>query len=148
MKWSSLGYISCDTCLNTYLKPFIPTKYFLEVQTKAGCYYKADIIVTVNRDVKYFVPNIFSPNGDGVNDWVEISLGPDIVSMQEFSLFDRWGEQIYKLNNVTNDGIPIKSWDGLFKGSKVNSGVFVYMMKLVLVDGTIEFVTGELTLVK
>ncbi|MCC6688805.1 MAG: gliding motility-associated C-terminal domain-containing protein [Saprospiraceae bacterium] len=148
VKWSSLGYISCDTCLNTYLKPFIPTKYFLEVQTKAGCYYKADIIVTVNRDVKYFVPNIFSPNGDGVNDWVEISLGPDIVSMQEFSLFDRWGEQIYKLNNVTNDGIPIKSWDGLFKGSKVNSGVFVYMMKLVLVDGTIEFVTGELTLVK
>lgn len=147
VKWTGQAQINCDTCLYTWLKPFKPTKFFVEVITKAGCIYKADIIVSVKKELKYFVPNVFSPNGDGVNDRVEINLGRDIAGIKEFRMFDRWGEQVFFLENVPNEGVPVKAWDGIFNGRRMNSGVFVYMLSVVLPDGTTELFTGETTLV-
>ena len=74
--------------------------------------------LVVIPDDNLFVPNAFSPNGDGINDQL-FALGNGIVSF-DFKIFSRWGELIFASNSFT------KGWDGTFHGQPMNNAVFVY----------------------
>jgi gliding motility-associated-like protein len=71
-----------------------------------------------------YIPNAFSPNGDGLNDELKVYSGCDyIFKIKTFQIFDRWGELIFS-ESETND---IK-WDGSFKGRFLTEGVFVWTL--------------------
>ena len=146
--WNTQGYLSCTECINPFVKPFVDTKYYLTIITKSGCIYTADIIVTVKKEVKIYIPNVFSPDGDGINDLVEIFPGPEIAVIQQIQIFDRWGEQVFQAENISNTGQSVKTWDGKLKGKGMNPGVFIYFIKVHLIDGKEQIITGEFTLVK
>ncbi|HEX2899056.1 MAG TPA: gliding motility-associated C-terminal domain-containing protein, partial [Bacteroidia bacterium] len=83
-----------------------------------------------------FIPNVFSPNGDGVNDMFNVQYTGD----QPFTcqVFDRWGVRLWETQNKTH------GWDGKnAKGEDVTDGVYFYLAKV----GNREFV-GEVTLVR
>lgn len=147
ISWKGEGYLNCDTCLYPFVKPFKSTKYFVEVLTNSGCFYFADIIVNVKKEVRFFVPNVFSPNDDGINDFVELYLGSDISKVRKFQIYDRWGEQLFSGSNIANSGNSIKTWNGKLRGKKMNPGVFLYFMELEMLDGSVEIFSGEITLV-
>ncbi len=69
------------------------------------------------------IPNAFSPNDDGVNDYFEIQ-GTELFDMMDLEIYDRWGELIFQTNEM-ND-----FWDGTFKGSKVDNGTYFYVLTL------------------
>lgn len=100
-----------------------------------GCQDTAVKKVTVNPDVVLYVPNAFTPNGDGLNDEFQIFLPPTGVDYSTFSLlvYDRWGELIYKSTDVT------KFWNG----AKNNSGDIVkqdtYVYKITFKDDNKKF---------
>ncbi len=95
-------------------------------------------------DCPIFVPNVFTPNGDGNNDSFNIYPHPDFNGrIQSISIFDRWGALIYSVQNFdpAND-----NWDGTHKGKILDSGVYVYFIELEYEDGERTNITGDITL--
>ena len=93
-----------------------------------------------------FIPNIFSPNNDGINDQFYIQGSSDF-QISELMVFNRFGELVYfEEDGIAND--PSFGWDGTFKGRVVNPGVYVYYYKIEKLGGTIQTGSGDLTVVK
>ena len=86
------------------------------------------------------VPSGFSPNGDGINDMVYVK-GYGIQSMV-FSIFNRWGEKVFE---TTDQSI---GWDGRYKGVLQEMEVYGYTLKVDFFDGTKDFKSGNITLLK
>lgn len=87
-----------------------------------------------------FVPNVFTPNGDGKNDILYV-YGNYIASIK-FLIFNQWGELIFQSDNI-NTG-----WNGMYKGRMQPMGVYVYALKVVLQDGTVINKKGSINLIK
>lgn len=87
-----------------------------------------------------FVPNTFTPNGDGRNDLLKV-YGNYIASM-EFRVFNQWGELIFFTTDLN------KGWDGTHKGVAQPTGVYAYTLKVVLQDNTVKVKTGSVNLIR
>ncbi len=88
----------------------------------------------------YFIPNAFTPNGDGLNDVLQI-YGYGLTGVK-FVVYNQWGE---KLNESTN---PANVWDGTHKGKQQPSGVYIYVCQFILSDGTEVKKKGSINLVR
>lgn len=87
-----------------------------------------------------FVPNVFSPNGDGFNDLLRVR-GKGIEDLQ-FIVFNRWGEKVFETTDI-NSG-----WDGTYKGEPMNLAVFVYVLKGKYKNGKLIDERGNVTLMR
>jgi gliding motility-associated-like protein len=103
--------------------------------------------VFVEHDIDIYVPNVFSPNEDGINDHLLISAGTDVEEIESFTIFDRWGNVIY-LNEQFKPNDPSEAWDGKRKGGTMNPGVFAYKMIAKFEDGRLEIRYGDVTLMR
>jgi gliding motility-associated-like protein len=97
--------------------------YHATIMDSNGCN-RSDTIQIEFIDFNVYAPNVFSPNGDGVNDCFKPLLPADFL-FREFSLsiFDRWGALVFKSPNMED------CWDGQFKGKRLNPGVFVWLLE-------------------
>lgn len=112
----------------------------LGVTSSNGCVDSITQEITVNSQVNIYVPNAFSPNQDGVNDFFEVfTAGP--IREYEIIIFDRWGGVKYQSNNIDD------SWDGSFlNGEECSEGVYLYSIQYTyqgLNDGL--FISGQKT---
>ena len=87
-----------------------------------------------------FVPNAFTPNGDGENDVLYVR-GPLIEGMV-FRVFDRWGEMVFESFD------RLEGWDGTFRGKKLDPDVYDYYLKAICIDGQEGIIKGNVTLMK
>lgn len=95
----------------------------LIVQNYLGCSDTTVRLVNVDDVFQVFIPTAFSPDGDGLNEVLQV-LGNDIADNDfHFMLFDRWGEKIFE----TKDRYA--GWDGTYKGRTVKNGVYVWMLR-------------------
>jgi gliding motility-associated-like protein len=98
-------------------------------------------MITVNPLEKdLFVPNVFSPNGDGKND--RLFVYGNYIAQVDMHIFNQWGEQIFVIDKKST------GWDGTYKGKPQPVGVYVYVLKAVLTDGRTVNVKGSITLVR
>lgn len=97
----------------------------------------------------FYVPNAFSPNDDGENDFFTIHFAANnfISKIKNVKIFNRWGALIFENNNILPSS-NITLWDGIFKGKKMNTGVFVWVMEVELLDGESQLFSGDLSLIK
>jgi len=87
-----------------------------------------------------YIPNAFTPNGDGRNDtW--LIYGYDIREIQ-VDIFNQWGQKIFETNNQQT------GWDGTFKGKAQPMGVYMYVARMVLADGSSITRKGSINLVR
>jgi len=135
--------ISCGQCFNPVFSPTSTTLYTLTVYDLNGCAEEIpiNVIVTI-PEVDVFVPNIFSPNNDGVNDVFNIGFSNSVVDNYSLSVFDRWGNRIYDENLVPNSE---EGWDGKYKGSNVQPGVYVFMLRYTDPNRGDIYIGGNLT---
>jgi gliding motility-associated-like protein len=87
-----------------------------------------------------FVPNVFTPNGDGKND-VLLVYGNYVASMQ-LRIFNQWGQLVFYSDNIS------QGWDGRYKGQQQPIGVYAYSLKVVLNDNTVINKKGSINLVR
>lgn len=81
------------------------------------------------EDAAVYVPNIFSPNGDGINDEFKIFTSPDYEILEyQLQLFDRWGALIFMTNDINN------AWNGNWRGELSVSGTYIYQLELTYRD--------------
>jgi gliding motility-associated-like protein len=113
----------------------------------SGCEATDVLNLSVDRNFDIYVPNVFSPNRDDINDEVTVYAGNQVKRIVEFEIFDRWGEKVFSNSdfapNLENEG-----WDGYFNGLLMQPGVFVYWAKVLLIDDTEQVISGDITLVR
>ncbi len=103
-----------------------------------GC--SATDTIDIGSACPFFVPNAFTPNGDGVNDYFYVITDGN----QEFvfSIYNRWGQKVF----ATTD--PEIGWDGTFEAAPEEMGVFVYELKTIFTNGTVRIRNGNITLIR
>jgi len=145
--WTGIDSISCANCLTQIVAPIITTAYSVSVTTADGCADRDSLTVFVTTDYKVYVPNIFSPNGDGINDVLMISSDDGVEEISILNIYDRWGNLVFGAEHF-QAGDPSISWDGKMKGEAMNPGVFTYRMIVGFRDGHSEVRYGDVTLVR
>jgi gliding motility-associated-like protein len=145
--WTPTADTTCAQCLRQAWIPENSGQYVVVITDNAGCSASASVRVLVKNQVDIYVPNVFSPNGDGLNDFWTVQTGVQGLSLHSLYIFDRWGDQLYALE----DPIPVNEWsgwDGSFRGDPVNPGVFVYFLEVQLPNGEIVLKKGDMTVVR
>ena len=113
----------------------------LMVRAKGGCQDVQSLAVTGKAfSDKIFIPNTFSPNGDGLNDVLQVY--GDVIKEMQFTVFNQWGERIHESRDMR------RAWDGTSKGKLQPAGVYMYVSKLILNDGTVIQKKGSINLVR
>ncbi|HLF63667.1 MAG TPA: gliding motility-associated C-terminal domain-containing protein, partial [Saprospiraceae bacterium] len=123
------------------------TTYTVTVTNEGGCIAIDSVVVLVNIVRPVFIPNVFSPNGDNINDYFffQGSAAADLIEV--IRIFDRWGALIYEGFQIPlND--PQLGWDGTFKGQYVNPGVFTYYADVHFLDNQTLTYSGTITVVR
>jgi gliding motility-associated-like protein len=138
--WTPDDWLTCNVCPVTVSTPEETTTYYVSVVDSNGCIASDSIIVYVNYENVVWVPNVFSPNDDGVNDILYVR-GKSIESF-ELVIYDRWGEKVFYTNKLDI------GWDGTFRGKKMNKAVFVYYLKGFFKDGSAFSQKGDITLIR
>lgn len=99
-------------------------------------------------DRQIYIPNIFSPNNDGINDDFRIFKHPDTrATIQQFLIFNRWGALLFEANAFDFDDNSIW-WDGIFKGKPVANGIYAFYIEVIFQDGEIRDFEGDVMVVR
>lgn len=122
--------------------PLYTVTYYLYAGTAFGCYNLDSVVITVDPYILLLVPTAFSPNDDGVNDVFRIVQYLNIDKLEEFAVYDRWGQKVFSTDIIT-DG-----WNGTYKGHIQDMGVYVWYVKALTFDGQEIFKKGNVTLVR
>ncbi|MEO1263568.1 MAG: gliding motility-associated C-terminal domain-containing protein [Bacteroidota bacterium] len=147
VNWSPPDFLDCPQCLTTSVMPLSSVTYEIEVQDSNGCSTTDQINITVNDESSFFTPNVFSPNGDGINEFFTVYTGPSVVSIASLKIFDRWGGLLFDKKNLTPNTSE-EGWDGSVKGDPAHAGVYVFLAELLLIDGRSISASGEVSLIR
>lgn len=142
----TVPYICLDSaCTLIQMTPLNTVEVNAQVVGGVGCSDEdaMKIIVKVVRDV--YIPNVFTPNGDGINDVFLPATGRRVVSINNMMIFDRWGTLIYESRSF-QPGDESFGWDGTFKGDELRPAVFVYKVEVEYDNGDVDIINGTVTL--
>ena len=141
------GILSCENCIEQELTPLSNTTYSIQVIDQNGCVATSEVNIIVLKEEGLYIPNSFSPNGDGVNDVFQIFADDGVAEINELQIFDRWGNQVFQKKSFPPNDFTF-GWDGDFRGEAMNPGVFVYWVEVMFLDGRTKLFHGDITLVK
>lgn len=144
--WIPTNIVDCESCLEFNFEPSENTKIILKIVDINGCENSDEKIILVDDEVEIYVPNIFSPNGDNVNDELSVSKSKMVEKVQSFVIYDRWGSIMHEdYNFLPGEGRP---WDGKHLGLPVVNGVYPYVLQMKLKNGKSLWKKGTITVVK
>jgi len=145
--WLPTQNLSCTRCPVPTASPQFTTKYAVNITDRYGCTNKGEVTVkVVCTGQNFFIPNTFSPNGDGSNE-VFYPRGTGLDRAKILRIFNRWGEIVFEKYDIPiNDASP--GWDGTWRGKKANSDVYVYQLEIYCKNGELITYTGNVTLIR
>lgn len=146
-RWVPATGLSCTNCAEPIASPRSTTTYRAQAFNQGGCRAEDKVTIQVVCNTgNYFIPNTFSPNGDGVND-IFYPRGKGIAGIRSLKIFNRWGEIVYQKSNfAANDASA--GWDGTFNRVKLSPDVFVYTIEIICENSEIFPISGNVTLIK
>lgn len=127
--WFPTEGLSRSDIAHPVASPRVTTAYEVTVTNELGCS-RVDT-VTVSVDNRVFIPNLFSPNGDGQNEVFKV-YGAGIEQL-ELLVFDRPGNRVYYASSVTE--IMETGWDGTLRGVPLPSGSYRWVIRGQFYDG-------------
>jgi gliding motility-associated-like protein len=148
--WLPEDLFNCqwNFCLEqTILNPQQQTEIIVIAIDSNGCMAQSRLFIDNATDPQVFIPNVFSPNTDGINDYFTIYGNKDVEEIIELRIFDRWGNFVF-----VNDHFPPNQenygWDGVFRNHTMNPAVYAYWALVRFTDGSEQFYKGDVTLVR
>ncbi len=132
--WTPSTGLNNPLISNPVASPAVTTTYNLKVVATNNCYADKTLTVKVLREI--YIPNSFTPNGDGKNDVFRIPPGTSL-SLKYFIIYDRYGNELFNTTDIN------KGWDGTYKSAKSPNGAYTYLIKgsdskrEVLLNGTV-----------
>lgn len=145
--WSPAEHLSCHDCRVTTSLPLTTSLFVAEVTSADGCTRAKQFIVNVQKIRSFILSDIFSPNGDNLNDRLTYFADNDVALIQDFRIYDRWGNAIFMIDQLTPGHKEIP-WEAVYNGKKVESGTYTYSVKVIYIDQESIQYKGSLTLLK
>ncbi len=147
INWSPTIGLTCGDCLSPIATPLTNTTYTIRVENSGGCVTLDSIRIIVTCDGKnLFVPNTFSPNGDGMNDWFYVQ-GKGLSTIQSMRVFNRWGQLVFEKRNFSPN-VEQDGWDGNFNGKKAPSDVYIYTIEVICENSQVVAYNGNVALIR
>ena len=147
ISWTPEEGLSCYDCLTPIVRPENSVGYQLMVVDTWGCSRIDSLYITVIKEKDIYVPNVFTPNGDHLNDVFYIKGAEGVESIKSLEIFNRWGNKVFEVKNIPpND--PQYGWDGNQKGQLTTPGVFIFIATLALEHGVEVILSGDHTLIR
>ncbi len=146
-RWGGAASISCPTCPTPEVKLSNDACISCTVVNNYGCVSTDTLCIkTLCPATELFVPNAFSPDGDGVND-VLLVQGKGVKLIKSFRIYNRWGQLVFEKANFS-PGDPAYAWNGTAFGKAVTPDVFVYVSEVICEKGLPTIFKGNITILK
>jgi len=144
--WTPSTGLNCPTCATPDANPKFNTTYSVMFTDNNGCSNSGSIeVIVVCKNMNLFIPNTFSPNGDGSND-IFYPRGKGLDRVKLLRIFNRWGEVVFEKKDFpVND--PSQGWNGTFKGRKPIADVYVYQAEVFCENGELIKINGNIALI-
>ena len=145
--WLPTTRLSCSDCPSPFANPQFTAKYTVQIEDRYGCKNSGDVtILVLCNNQNFFIPNTFSPNGDGRNE-VFYPKGTGLFRIKSMRVFNRWGEIVFeKKDFAPND--PSAGWNGSFKNKIASADVYIYTLEILCDNNTVIPVKGNVTLLR
>lgn len=134
--WSPGATLNDSTIAQAMATPVVTTTYYLTVSDINGCTDLDTMIITLDDNVAFDIPNLITPNGDGFNDtWII----PNILSFPDNSItiFNRNGQIVFDMTGYDN------TWDGKFNGNTLPDGTYYFVLEI---DGAADVAKGSINI--
>lgn len=145
--WTPSVGLSSSAIVNPTFNNNQAVEYVILATDNNGCISSDTVFIDVKNCLAYIqVPQAFTPNNDGVNDY--FTLFGNNIERYEIQIFNRWGEMVYASRDLGELNDMSKGWDGTYKGKEQNMGTFVYYLTATDVYGKKHEKKGNLTLIR
>lgn len=145
--WSPATGLSCTDCPDPIAAPDSTTVYTVTATDVNGCERSAETTVRVVTDClvdEIEIPNVFTPNDDGVNDTFGVPSDSKLLEVLRFEVYSRWGELLF-----SGSGDVETVWDGNYKGKPSPAEVYVYLIEVkCLGEEEARFFKGNVSLLR
>ncbi|MCC6410864.1 MAG: gliding motility-associated C-terminal domain-containing protein [Saprospiraceae bacterium] len=141
LSWTPSDGLSCNDCLSPEADPLETTLYSLQATNANGCTAVDEVLITVLNECFLYIPNAFTPDGDGTNDVFYPRTDPCVKRVLSFAVFNRWGKAVFARNDFEPNEASL-GWNG--DGHPMD--VYLWKAELEYVDGRVENLQGEVTL--
>jgi len=147
-RWHPAALFDCPTCPNPKVSAPSSQPISLAVDNIYGCTDSLVTFVALDGRIPVYVPNIFTPNGDGNNDFVAIYANTDQVDrVVSFQVHSRWGELLWEgYDFAPNDGR--RGWDGMLNGQPASIAAYVWVAEVRLTTGVLQREAGTVVLMR
>jgi gliding motility-associated-like protein len=145
--WNNSSVLNDDEIPNPVATPTDTTEFIVQFRDNNGCINTDTVKIFVKEvicgDPYIFVPNAFTPNFDGNNDYFKPYYPLTLVTEVFFAVYDRWGVPMYETTDLDAQG-----WDGTYNGEKLSGDVYVYFLRARCLNGEEYTHQGNVTLLR
>ncbi len=145
--WQPATGLDCPDCWEPVAKPEKSTVYQLFAYSEDGCEVMAALRMIVKSSRRIYIPNIFKPDRDGLNDTFSLYSDGQVEQIVQMHIYDRWGNELFADKNLTPNTLG-SGWDGRYKGKPMSPGVYIYYFEVLFKDGSSHKYSGDVTLVR
>ena len=145
--WTPATDLSCATCPLPVANIKKDISYAVNVTTAYGCSATDTVSIKVFcEESAVFIPNAFTPDGDGINDILMVR-SKGVQAVKYFRIFNRWGNLVFEKNNFSPNN-PLYAWDGRINGVAGGPDVYVYTCEVICENGTSFTYKGNVSIIK
>lgn len=145
--WEPQSGLSCIGCPDPVAAATSSMRYLVTAANEYYCFDTAAVHIRTFVNAGITIPNAFSPNGDGQNDYFYVIGGLDIRRVRNLSVFNRLGNKVFEaVNTPAND--RSYGWDGTVNGKRADMGTYVYFATLEYADGSTQVIKGTILLIR
>ena len=147
--WSPFDLMGCQDllCLEQTITIQQQTNVSVTAIDTNGCVGFANLLLDIDKEFKVYIPNVFTPNGNGQNDMFTVYANDEVEEVVLLEIFDRWGNEVF-INSQFPPNEPNYGWDGVFHGQMMNPAVFAYTAIVRFTNGEEQRFRGDVTLVR
>ena len=145
--WLPDTFLTCYICPDPTAEPPNTTTFTVTVTNQAGCTASDEVTVFLIKNRPIYIPNAFTPNGDGTNDFFTIFGGKSGRKIQLLRIYNRWGALLFEGQDMDLGDVS-QGWDGTFKGERLQPDVFAFYALIEFLDDEVILFEGDLTILK
>jgi gliding motility-associated-like protein len=147
-RWQYTPAIDCPNCAMLEWLPISSGMLSVYTRSDKNCIATDSLFIKVNKIRRIFIPDAFTPDGDGKNDLFTVFAGiPNVKRIEQLLVFDRWGGIVFeRLDFPPND--PSLGWDGSVHGKAAPEGPYAYIARIRFLDEITEGYSGDIQLIR
>jgi len=147
--WQPEALIQChQDCPAVSFAPLSALNVVLQGISSQGCIASDSLYLNVEDKPRLYIPNAFSPNGDGRNDRFQLfGFAPGIREVEQLSVFDRWGGLVFQSQHEAVNG-PNGGWDGTIGSRNASAGLYAYLARVRMINDSVHVVSGSVILAR